>query len=208
MWKFLEKLFINKESEEFKEDPMKYLIVGLGNIGSKYEGTRHNIGFEVLDEMAKSKDVSFKNDSLADICSIKNKGRTLILVKPTTYMNLSGKAVRYWMTKHKVNVDNLLIVVDDLHLDFGAIRLRTKGSDAGHNGLKNIQDLLNTSKYPRLKMGIGSDFRKGDQVNFVLGKWSDKEAADLGEFIQRGIKTIYDFTSIGVSRAMSANNTK
>ena len=208
MWKFLEKLFINKESEEFKEDPMKYLIVGLGNIGSKYEGTRHNIGFEVLEEMAKSKEASFKNDSLADICSIKNKGRTLILVKPTTYMNLSGKAVRYWMTKHKVNVDNLLIVVDDLHLDFGAIRLRTKGSDAGHNGLKNIQDLLNTSKYPRLKMGIGSDFRKGDQVNFVLGKWSDKEAADLGEFIQRGIKTIYDFTSIGVSRAMSANNTK
>ena len=208
MWKFIEKLFGTKESEEYKEDPMKYLIVGLGNVGSKYEDTRHNIGFDVVDEMAKSKEVQFKNDTLADVCTIKNKGRTLILVKPTTFMNLSGKAVRYWMTKHKIQPENLLVIVDDLHLDFGAIRLRTKGKDAGHNGLKNIQDILNTSQYPRLKMGIGSNFRKGDQVNYVLGKWTDKEAADLGAIIASGIKAVYDFTTIGAARAMSANNTK
>ncbi len=209
MWKLIKRLFgSSEEHEEYKEDPMKYLIVGLGNIGSKYDGTRHNIGFDVVDAMAKSKEVSFKNDTLADVCTIKNKGRTLILVKPTTYMNLSGKAVRYWMTKHKVKVENLLIIVDDLHLDYGAIRLRTKGKDAGHNGLKNIQDLLNTSQYPRLKMGIGNDFRKGNQVNYVLGKWSDKEESELGEFIQRGIKTVYDFTTIGAARAMSSNNSK
>lgn len=207
MWKFVKNIFSKKE-EEIKEDPMKYLIVGLGNIGSKYEGTRHNIGFEVVDEMAKSKEASFKNDTLADICTIKNKGRTLILVKPTTYMNLSGKAVRYWMTKHKINVENILVIVDDLHLDFNTIRLRTKGKDAGHNGLKNIQDLLNTTQYPRLKMGIGNDFKKGNQVNFVLGKWSEKEEADLGSFIDRAIKTVYDFTTIGAARAMSANNSK
>lgn len=205
MWNFIKNLFSNKE-EEIKEDPMKYLVVGLGNIGSKYEGTRHNIGFEVVEEMAKSKEVRFKNDTLADVCTIKNKGRTLILVKPTTYMNLSGKAVRYWMTKHKIQLENVIVILDDLNLDFNAIRLRSKGKDGGHNGLKNIQEVLNTNQYARLKMGIGSDYGRGKQVDFVLGKWSDKEAADLGSFIDRATKAIYDFTTIGVARAMSANN--
>jgi len=205
MWKFIKNLLFSKE-EEIKEDPMKYLVVGLGNIGSKYEGTRHNIGFEVVEEMAKSKEAEFKNDKLADVCTIKNKGRTLILVKPTTYMNLSGKAVQYWMTKHKIQLENVIVILDDLNLDFNTIRLRAKGKDGGHNGLKNIQDVLNTNKYARLKMGIGANFSRGKQVDFVLGKWSEKEAADLGSFIDRATKAIYDFTSIGAARAMSAHN--
>ena len=205
MWKFIKNLLSSKE-EEIKEDPMKYLVVGLGNIGSKYEGTRHNIGFEVVEEMAKDKEASFKNDTLADVCTIKNKGRTLILIKPTTYMNLSGKAVRYWMTKHKIQLENVIVILDDLNLDFNAIRLRAKGKDGGHNGLKNIQEILGTNKYARLKMGIGSNFGRGKQVEYVLGKWSEKEAADLGSFIDRATKAIYDFTSIGVARAMSAHN--
>ncbi len=205
MWKFIKNLLSSKE-EEIKEDPMKYLVVGLGNIGSKYEGTRHNIGFEVVDEMAKDKEVSFKNDTLADVCTIKNKGRTLVLIKPTTYMNLSGKAVRYWMTKHKIQLENVIVILDDLNLDFNVIRLRAKGKDGGHNGLKNIQEILGTNQYARLKMGIGSNFGRGKQVDYVLGKWSEKELADLGSFIDRATKAIYDFTSIGVARAMSAHN--
>lgn len=205
MWKAIRALFFGKQ-EEIKEDPMKYLIVGLGNIGSKYEGTRHNIGFEVLDELAKRNDATFSNDTLADITTVKHKGRSLILVKPTTYMNLSGKAVRYWMTKHKIKPENLLVILDDLNLDFNVIRLRSKGKDGGHNGLKNINELLATQNYARLRMGIGDTFGRGKQVNYVLGKWDDKEAADLGSFIDRAIKATLDFASIGAARAMSAHN--
>ena len=205
MWNFLRKLF-NTQEEEIKEDPMKYLIVGLGNIGTKYAGTRHNIGFEVLDEMANRNDTSFKNDTQADVATIKHKGRTLILVKPTTYMNLSGKSVRYWMTKHKIMPENLLVIVDDLNLDFNILRLKPKGKDGGHNGLKNINEILQTQQYARLRMGIGDTFGKGKQVNYVLGKWNDKEAADMGSFIDRAIKAALDFTTMGAARAMSANN--
>lgn len=187
---------------------MKYLIAGLGNVGTKYEGTRHNIGFDALDELAEQFDATFKNDTQADICTIKHKGRTLILIKPTTYMNLSGKAVRYWMTKHKIKPENLLVVLDDLNLEYNALRLRAKGKDGGHNGLKNINELLQTQNYARLRMGIGDNFSKGKQVNFVLGKWSEKEAADLGSFLSRATKTILDFATIGVARAMSSNNGK
>lgn len=212
MWNFFKRLFIsNNETHKIEEiiiedDPMKYLIAGLGNVGSKYAGTRHNIGFEVLDELAEKFDATFKNDTQADIATIKHKGRTLILIKPTTYMNLSGKAVRYWMTKHKVKPENLLVIVDDLNLDFHTLRLRAKGKDGGHNGLKNINDLLQTQQYARLKLGIGDNFNQGKQVNFVLGKWSEKEAAELGSFLARATKATLDFATIGIARAMSGNN--
>ena len=205
MWNFFKKLFFSSK-ETIKEDPMKYLIAGLGNIGSKYDGTRHNIGFEVLDELAKMHDAQFVSDTLADICSIKHKGRTLILIKPTTYMNLSGKSVRYWMTKHKVQPENLLVVLDDLNLDFNSIRIRAQGKDGGHNGLKNINEILATQNYARLRMGIGDNFNKGKQVNYVLGKWSAKEEADLGSFIDRASRAILDFTTIGIAQTMSTHN--
>lgn len=205
MWNFLRRIFLTPK-EEIKVDPMKYLIAGLGNVGSKYEGTRHNIGFEVLDALAKENDAVFKNDTLADVCTIKHKGRTLILIKPTTYMNLSGKAIRYWMTKHKIETENLLVVLDDLNLDFNSIRLRAKGKDGGHNGLKNINEILQTQAYARLRLGIGDNFSKGKQVNYVLGKWTEKELADMGSFLDRAGRTILDFTTIGVARAMSEHN--
>ena len=205
MWNFLRRIFLTPK-EEIKVDPMKYLIAGLGNVGSKYEGTRHNIGFEVLDALAKENDAVFKNDTLGDVCTIKHKGRTLILIKPTTYMNLSGKAIRYWMTKHKIETENLLVVLDDLNLDFNSIRLRAKGKDGGHNGLKNINEILQTQAYARLRLGIGDNFSKGKQVNYVLGKWTEKELADMGSFLDRAGRTILDFTTIGVARAMSEHN--
>lgn len=208
MWNFIKNIFSKQEAVEIQVDPMKYLIVGLGNIGSKYEGTRHNIGFDVLDAIAEDKGETFKNDTLADLCTVKHKGRTLILVKPTTYMNLSGKALRYWMTKHKILPENVLVVVDDLNLDFNVIRMRSKGKDGGHNGLKNINEVLGHQNYARLRMGIGNSFRKGRQVDFVLGKWDDKELADLGSFLDRARKCVLDYTTMGIARAMSANNGK
>ena len=144
--------------EKIVEDPMKYLIVGLGNMGMDYDDTRHNVGFEIVDFLAKEAETTFKNDSQGDIAKVKHKGRTLILLKPSTYMNLSGKAVRYWMTKEKVIADNLLVVVDDLQLPFGKLRLRKGGSDGGHNGLRDIDKMLGNNKYARLRVGIGNDF--------------------------------------------------
>ena len=185
---------------------MKYLIVGLGNMGADYDHTRHNIGFEVLDAMAQEKESTFKNDTLGDLCEIKFKGRTLILLKPSTYMNLSGKAVRYWLQKKKVSRENLLIVSDDKNLPYGKQRLRLKGSDGGHNGLKNIEQMLGDSKYPRLRIGIGSDFHKGQQVNFVLGKWSAEEKEKLPDIIKTATETIKSFCTIGASRTMTKYN--
>jgi len=196
------------KKEEIKEDPMKYLIVGLGNIGSEYDYTRHNIGFEVLDYMAKEKEAKWKVDTLGSVTEVKAKGRTYILLKPSTYMNLSGKAVRYWMTKHKVQIDNTLIITDDKNLPFGKQRMRGKGSDGGHNGLKDIQAVLNTAKYPRLRFGIGSEFHKGKQVDFVLGKWSDEESEALPKLIKYASETIYGFGFLGLSRAMNQYNKK
>ena len=143
---------------------MKYLIVGLGNMHPDYDGTRHNVGFEVLDLLASEKGASFKNDSLGDIALVKHKSRHIHLLKPSTYMNLSGKAVRYWMQKHKVKIENVLIVVDDINIDFGKLRLRSKGAHGGHNGLKDVERMLGTSKYARLRVGIGSDFSKGRRI--------------------------------------------
>ena len=181
-----------------EEDPtMKYLIAGLGNMGAEYDDTRHNVGFEILDQIAKENDLTFANDQLGDLCKYKFKGRTLILLKPSTYMNLSGKAVRYWLQKEKIKQENLLVVLDDLNLDFGKIRIREKGKDGGHNGLKNIDALLGNNKYARLKIGIGNDFKRGRQVEYVLGKWDKDEQEQLPEITEKAIKKIQEFVAVG-----------
>ena len=183
---------------------MKYLITGLGNIGYEYDGTRHNIGFEVLDFLCKNLSGEWKGNHHGDLAEVKFKGRTLILLKPNTYMNLSGKAIRYWLQKEKILVENSLTVLDDLNLDFGKQRLRPKGSDGGHNGLKSIQELLGTDAYPRLRIGIGSSFSKGKQVNFVLGKWSEDEKAEIPRILEKAEEVIKTFVPLGLERAMGA----
>jgi peptidyl-tRNA hydrolase, PTH1 family len=185
---------------------MKFLIVGLGNMHPDYDGTRHNIGFDILDSLANKYAVSFKDDYLGDLAEIRVKGRTLILLKPSTYMNLSGKAVRYWLQKAKVHKDHLLVVVDDIHLDFGRIRLRPKGSDGGHNGLKSIQELIGDQDYARLRIGLGNTFGKGRQVDFVLGKWNDTEKTMLPQIIDKSCDCIEKFCTAGLSLAMTEFN--
>lgn len=200
---FIKNLFAKKE----EIDPeMKYLVVGLGNMHPDYDDTRHNIGFEIVDMLAHKNDAKFKNDTLGDLCLIKHKGRFIHLLKPSTYMNLSGKSIKYWMTKHKIKPDNLLVVVDDLNIDFGSIRLRGKGADGGHNGLKSIAQHLGSTKYPRLRVGIGDNFSKGRQVDYVLGKWSKKEIEGLTDIIDSSCEAILSYTSIGLSRTMNQFN--
>ncbi len=182
---------------------MKYLITGLGNIGYEYDGTRHNIGFEVVDFLCKNLEGTWRSDHHGDLAEVKFKGRTLILLKPNTYMNLSGKAVRYWLQKEKIPVENSLVVLDDLNLEFGKQRLRAKGSDGGHNGLKNIQELLGTDVYPRLRIGIGDNFSKGRQVNYVLGKWTEDEKAELPRIFEKAVEVVKTFVTIGLERAMN-----
>lgn len=160
---------------------MKYLIVGLGNIGNEYHNTRHNIGFTILDAFAKASNVFFSENRYGATCEVKLKGRTLILLKPSTFMNLSGNALRYWMQKEKIEIENVLVIVDDIALPFGTLRLKPQGSDAGHNGLKNIQEILGHNNYARLRFGIGNDFAKGRQVEYVLGKWTEEQTAALPE---------------------------
>jgi PTH1 family peptidyl-tRNA hydrolase len=186
----------------------KFLIVGLGNIGEEYAGTRHNIGFDVVEHLANEAGVKFRSDRLADVAEVKHKGKTLILIKPTTYMNLSGKAVNYWMQNEKIGIDNVLVIVDELALPFGKIRIGPKGSDGGHNGLKNIQETLNTTSYPRLRFGISNQFSKGHQVNYVLGKWGDEEKATLNERIKIAADAIKAFAFIGLQRCMNEFNNK
>lgn len=183
---------------------MKYLITGLGNIGYEYDNTRHNVGFDVVDFLCKNLDGTWRGDHHGDRAEVKWKGRTLILFKPNTYMNLSGKAVRYWLQKEKLDPENSLVICDDLNLDFGKLRLRPKGSDGGHNGLKSIQELLGTDAYPRLRVGIGDNFSKGKQVNFVLGKWSEDEKAELPHILERSAEVIKTFVTLGLERAMNA----
>jgi len=177
-------------------------------MGAEYDQTRHNIGFEVVDALAKSFDTSFDNDQLGDIAEFRFKGRTFILLKPSTYMNRSGKAIRYWLQKKKVNPENLLVVLDDKNLSFGSQRLRGKGSDGGHNGLKDIDQMLGGNKYARLRIGIGNEFPKGRQVDFVLGKWTDEENEKLSKIIKHAEETIKSFASIGLARTMNQFNTK
>jgi len=187
---------------------MKYLIVGLGNIGAEYEHTRHNIGFDVLDAMAREKEITFKDQRYGAITEYKFKGRTFILLKPNTYVNLSGRAVNYWLQKEKIPLENLLVIVDDLALPFGSLRLKPKGGDAGHNGLKNIQAMMNTAAYARLRFGIGNDFSRGQQVDYVLGRWSEDEMETLKDRIKTSIGIIKSFATIGVARTMNQFNKK
>lgn len=187
---------------------MKYLIVGLGNIGDEYTNTRHNIGFQVLDALAKASNTAFKDTRRAFKAEIKHKGRTLVLIKPTTYMNLSGRAVNYWLQKEKIPIENMLVITDDLALPFGKIRIRAKGGDAGHNGLKNINENLATTKYARLRFGIGNDFARGQQVDFVLGEWTDEDNKILPDRIDLCISAITDFCVIGIQYVMNQYNNK
>jgi peptidyl-tRNA hydrolase, PTH1 family len=185
---------------------MKYLIAGLGNIGPEYELTRHNIGFLTLDRMADNHKVSFATNRLADKAELKYKGKLIHLIKPNTYMNLSGKAIAYWLQELKIPKENLVVVVDDLALPFGTLRMRTKGGSAGHNGLKNIELLLNGQDYCRLRCGIGNDFGKGQQIDFVLSKFSEDEFKELPLIMDKAAEMIYSFCTIGAERTMNFFN--
>ncbi len=201
---FLNRVF-NKSSKEI--DYMKYLIVGIGNIGQEYANTRHNIGFDTLDAFAEASNVVFEPGRFGDMAKSKFKGRTLLLLKPSTYVNLSGKAVRYWLDKEKIPQENLLVIVDDLALPLASLRLRSKGSDAGHNGLKSIQQLIGVD-YSRLRFGIGNDFAKGQQADFVLGRWNDEEKKPVADSIAVAQEIIKSFVTVGVARTMNQFNKK
>lgn len=187
---------------------MKYLIVGLGNIGSEYHQTRHNIGFMILDAMAMASNISFSTERYGDVAHARLKNKQLVLLKPSTYMNLSGEAVRYWAQKEKIPTDHILILVDDLALPFGAIRIKANGSDAGHNGLKNIAAMLGTQSYPRLRFGIGNDFSRGHQIDFVLSKFSAEELEALKPRIELAIDAVKTFVLAGIQTAMCNYNNK
>jgi PTH1 family peptidyl-tRNA hydrolase len=187
---------------------MKYLIVGLGNIGSEYENTRHNIGFNSLDALAQASNVVFSPNRYADTTTFRNKGRTLVLVKPNTYMNLSGKAVNYWMQAEKIPLERVLIITDDLALPFGALRLKGKGSDGGHNGLKSINEILGSQNYARLRFGVGNEFAKGKQVDYVLGEWNSEESEKLEERLDKCCQIIKAFSVNTLGRVMSEFNGK
>jgi PTH1 family peptidyl-tRNA hydrolase len=185
---------------------MKFLIVGLGNPGKEYEETRHNIGFKVVDEIAKELGASFSLDKVAFRAEAKFKGRTLILIKPITFMNLSGKAVNYWLQAEKIEQKNLLVITDDIALPFGKLRMKGKGSDGGHNGLKDIQAVLKTVEYTRLRFGVGNDFSKGRQADYVLGEWSKDEQLALPERIQTATEFIKSFSFVGLDMTMTTWN--
>ena len=205
MWKWLIQIF---KAEQKPIDMKKFLIVGLGNIGEKYEHTRHNIGFKILDYFAKVEDISFTTEKLGDIAKYKIKGRSFVFLKPSTYMNLSGKAIKYWLDKEKIPLENLLVITDDLNLTFGNIRVKTKGSDGGHNGLKDTQDKLQTVKYNRFRFGISDAFSKGRQVDYVLGEWSEEEQAKLKERLEKSVELIKSFGLAGISNTMNQFNGK
>ncbi len=187
---------------------MKYLVVGLGNIGPEYELTRHNIGFLVLDRLAEKFDGKFESGRLAFTAEIKHKGRTLILVKPTTFMNLSGKALNYWMKEHKIPVENTITITDDVALPFGKLRMRPKGSNGGHNGLGNIQEVLGGDSYPRIRFGIGDNYPKGKQIDYVLGNFTKDEFAELPIFMDKAIDGVLSFVTLGMEKTMNSFNTK
>lgn len=187
---------------------MKFLIIGLGNPGVKYENTRHNIGFEILNRLASLDDASFVSKRHADVSEIKFKGRKLVLVKPTTFMNLSGKAIQYWMTSTKVKLENVLVITDDISLPLGILRLRKKGTDGGHNGLRDIQIVLGSSIYPRLRFGIGNDFARGLQSEYVLGQFHDSDYEILDDRVNLAITMIKSFVTMGIDRTMSDYNGK
>lgn len=187
---------------------MKYLITGLGNPGAEYDQTRHNIGWMVLDELIRGQDVSFKSERYGSVARIKHRGRILVLMKPSTYMNLSGKAVKYWLDKENIPIEKSLVISDDLDLELGKLRMKAKGSGGTHNGLNNIIDVLHTSQFPRLRFGIGHDFPQGYQVDYVLGKFTSEEMTDLQPRIEKACDMVKSFTIAGVARTMSAFNNK
>jgi PTH1 family peptidyl-tRNA hydrolase len=186
----------------------KFLIVGLGNIGEAYLNTRHNIGFKIVDEVAEEHKITFETEKLGDVATFRLKGRTFILLKPSTYMNLSGKAVKYWMDKENISVENILVVTDDVHIDFGTIRIKAKGSAGGHNGLKDIQQVLNTQEYARFRFGVGANYSKGRQADFVLGQWSKEETSQLIERLPTAAKIITSFGTAGLANTMNEFNGK
>ena len=186
----------------------RFLIVGLGNIGAEYARTRHNMGFMILDAFADASNIVFETQRYGDIAKTSFKGREIVLLKPSTFMNLSGNAVRYWMDKLNVPVERLLIICDDLNLPFGTLRMRKKGSDGGHNGLKNIQELINTQNYTRIRAGIGNDFNKGGQIDFVIGKFNTDEEDKIPSICEKAAEGIKSFITIGPERTMSSFNTK
>ena len=187
---------------------MKYLIVGLGNIGPEYQNTRHNIGFMILDALAKASNITFSTNRYGDTAEMRIKNRQLLLLKPSTYMNLSGNAVRYWLEKENIPVENLLILVDDLSLPLGTVRLKAKGSDGGHNGLKSIAEMIGTQAYPRLRFGIGNDFPKGAQIDFVLGAFGEEDRQKLPERLEMAGEIVKSFCLAGLNITMNQYNNK
>lgn len=210
MLAFFGRLLAKKKPNTLEEkNPMKkFLIAGLGNIGPKYENTRHNIGFKVLDHLAHNENLAFEPAKLGDITTYKIKGRSLLLLKPSTYMNLSGKAVLYWLQKENIPLENLLVITDDLNLPFGTIRVKTKGSDGGHNGLKDIQLQLGTTSYNRFRFGIDNEFGRRNQVDFVLGEWEPEEETQLPERLDKSVEVIKSFALAGITTTMNTFNGK
>ncbi len=195
-----------RRRRQIEADEMKYLIACLGNIGAEYDETRHNIGFKIADRLAKDLEASFSTGRLAQTAEMKFKGKTLLVIKPTTYMNLSGKAVKYWLQQEKIPVENLLVVNDDIALPLGTLRLRKQGADGGHNGLTDIIDKLGTNVFCRLRFGLGDDFPRGRQVDFVLGKWKSSEEPIVDEKVDEAVEIIKSFVTQGVDRTMNLYN--
>lgn len=204
---WFKRLFVTEKTET-PNSMKKFLIVGLGNIGAEYVNTRHNIGFKIVDHLARKEGIDFQTVKLGTLAEYKFKGRTFLLLKPNTYMNLSGKAIKYWMEKENIPVENILVITDDLNLPFGTIRIRTKGSDGGHNGLKNAQLLLNSSVYPRFRFGISDEFKKGQQVDYVLGEWDAAEKEKLSERLDVAAEIIRSFGTAGLENTMTSYNGK
>lgn len=187
---------------------MKYLIVGLGNIGDEYANTRHNIGFVIADALALSGEAAFKTERYADVAKMKFRGKVLVVIKPSTYMNLSGKSVRYWMQTEKIPLENVLIVTDDIALPLGTLRMRKKGGDGGHNGLTSVIETLQTPNFARLRIGIGDDFARGYQVDYVLGKWTKKEEEIMIPKVKSAVEIVKSYIAVGVDRTMNLFNNK
>jgi PTH1 family peptidyl-tRNA hydrolase len=206
LFQFIKLLFKSKNKTTTVNSMKKFLIVGLGNVGEKYTNTRHNIGFKILDELASKEASTFESGKLGSLAKFRFKGRTFILLKPSTYMNLSGKSVKYWLTKENIPIENLLVICDDLNLTFGSIRVKAKGSDGGHNGLKDINTILQTQQYARFRFGVGSEFSKGRQSDFVLGEWDTEEYKHLPERLDTACKLIKSFGTAGLNNTMNTFN--
>ena len=192
--------------KENKYNMKSYLVVGLGNIGSKFEKTRHNIGFDIVEYIAKQKKISFEKLRYGELCNFNLKGKTCYILKPNTFMNLSGKSVLFWIKKKKIPLNNVLIITDDIHLEFGVLRIRKSGSSGGHNGIKDIIDKLNTEKFPRMRFGIGANYKKGEKVDYVLNKWNKKESTIISRAIEKSAEAILYFLENGVEKSMNHFN--